>query len=164
MSTTSQERYLELLEQIDDNPEATQASLADKMGVAIGTVNWHLKRMVEKGYLKVNRAGRRKLQYIITPEGIALRARLAVDYVRSSMDLYRLIRTRMIKASKQLKEEDVNEIILIGGAEEVRDICRLTCLEQGLVIVDDGCESAREVNIKHLKIFIHPELEEAQSA
>jgi len=163
MSTTSQERYLELLEQIDENPEATQASLADKMGVAIGTVNWHLKRMVEKGYLKVSRAGRRKLKYIITPEGIALRARLAVDYVRSSMDLYRLIRTRMTKVAQHLKSEGVNKIILRGGADEVRDICRLTCLEQGILIVEEDVE-APLVTINHLKIFVHSTLEEEQSA
>lgn len=162
MSTTSQERYLELLEQIDENPEATQASLADKMGVAIGTVNWHLKRMVEKGYLKVSRAGRRKLQYIITPEGIALRARLAVDYVRSSMDLYRLIRTRMTKTAQLLKIEGINQIVLKGGAEEVRDICRLTCLEQGITLVDESID-APLVTINHLKIFFHSEVEEEES-
>lgn len=163
MSTTSQERYLELLEQIDEDPEATQASLADKMGVAIGTVNWHLKRMIEKGYLKVSRAGRRKLQYIITPEGIALRARLAVDYVRSSMDLYRLIRERMTKAALVLKENDIDQIRLVGGAEEVRDICRLTCLEQGIMINEDSADVPL-VKIEHLKIFIQAELEEEQSA
>jgi DNA-binding MarR family transcriptional regulator len=162
MSTTSQERYLELLEQIDENPEATQASLADKMGVAIGTVNWHLKRMIEKGYLKVSRAGRRKLQYIITPEGIALRARLAVDYVRSSMDLYRLVRSRMTKAAEKLKAQGIYRIILVGGAEEVRDICRLTCLEQEIVIVDDS-EDAPVVMINHLKIFTPTELEEQET-
>jgi DNA-binding MarR family transcriptional regulator len=162
MSTTSQERYLELLDQIDENPEATQASLANKMGVAIGTVNWHLKRMVEKGYLKVSRAGRRKLQYVITPEGIALRARLTVDYVRSSMDLYRLIRTRMKNAAKKLREKNVNQIVLAGGAEEVRDICRLTCLEHGITLVDDSIE-APVIRIDHLKIIIPSELENIEA-
>ena len=163
MSTTSQERYLELLEQIDENPEATQASLADKMGVAIGTVNWHLKRMVEKGYLKVSRAGRRKLKYIITPDGIALRARLTVDYVRSSMDLYRLIRNRMTKAAEQLKENGITEVVLEGGAEEVRDICRLTCLEQGISVIESS-EAALVVQIKHLKIFLPSDFEEKETA
>ena len=50
--------------------------------MAVGTVNWHLKRLIEKGYVKVSRAERKKLRYIITPEGIALRARLAVITLR----------------------------------------------------------------------------------
>jgi len=72
-------RELNLLEQIEHDPDVTQASLATQLGVAVGTVNWHIKRLIEKGYVKVKRAERKKLRYIITPEGIALRARLTVD-------------------------------------------------------------------------------------
>ena len=62
-----------LLEQIERDPDVTQASLATQLDVAVGTVNWHIKRMIAKGYVKVKRAERRKLRYIITPEGIAFR-------------------------------------------------------------------------------------------
>ena len=49
----TQDRDLVLLEQIEKNPDATQASLASQIGVAVGTVNWHLKRLIEKGYVKL---------------------------------------------------------------------------------------------------------------
>ena len=62
-------REMILLEQIENDPNITQASLATQLGVAVGTVNWHLKRMIAKGYVKVKRAERRKLRYIITPKG-----------------------------------------------------------------------------------------------
>ena len=65
-------RELNLLERIEEDPDITQANLADQLGVAVGTVNWHIKRLVEKGYVKVKRAQRKKLRYIITPSGIAL--------------------------------------------------------------------------------------------
>ena len=82
MDTSNEtQRELSLLEHIESNPDVTQASLATNLGVAVGTVNWHLKRLIAKGYVKVKRAERRKLRYIITPDGIALRARLTVDYV-----------------------------------------------------------------------------------
>ena len=86
------DRDLTLLEQIAQNPDSTQASLAVQLGVAVGTINWHLKRLIEKGYVKVRRIERRKLRYIITPEGMALRARLTVDYIQNSFRLYRDIR------------------------------------------------------------------------
>ena len=88
-------RELTLLEQIERNPDVTQASLATQLGVAVGTVNWHIRRLIEKGYVKVKRAERKKLRYIITPEGIALRARLTVDYIERSFDLYRRTRQRV---------------------------------------------------------------------
>jgi DNA-binding MarR family transcriptional regulator len=65
---STHDRDLILLEQIEQSPDATQASLADQLGVAVGTVNWHLKRLIAKGYVKVKRIERRKLKYIITPK------------------------------------------------------------------------------------------------
>ena len=88
-------REMILLEQIENDPNITQASLATQLGVAVGTVNWHIKRMIAKGYVKVKRAERRKLRYIITPEGITFRAHLTVDYIEQSFLLYRNIRKRV---------------------------------------------------------------------
>src|SRR5512145_1755468 len=93
-STNEELRELTLLENIESDPDVNQSTLARQLGVAVGTVNWHLKRLIAKGYVKVKRAERKKLRYIITPEGIALRARLAVDYVERSFSLYRNTRRR----------------------------------------------------------------------
>jgi len=79
METPPKTRELIILDQIEQNPDVKQTTLALHLGVAVGTVNWHIKRFIEKGYVKVKRAQRRKLRYIITPEGLALRARLTVD-------------------------------------------------------------------------------------
>ena len=94
-SSNEELRELTLLENIENNPDVNQSTLATQLGVAVGTVNWHLKRLIAKGYVKVKRAERKKLRYIITPEGIALRARLAVDYVERSFSLYRKTRQRV---------------------------------------------------------------------
>ena len=54
-------RDLQLLEHIEIDPDISQASLAANLGVAIGTVNWHLKRLVAKGYVKVRREPARQI-------------------------------------------------------------------------------------------------------
>jgi len=77
-------RELALLEHIESNPDVTQASLATQLGVAVGTVNWHIKRLIEKGYIKIKRAERKKLRYIITPEGIALSSSFCFIVTRAS--------------------------------------------------------------------------------
>ena len=64
MSTSDIQRRL--LEAIEQNPDTTQASLATQLGVAVGSVNWHLKRMTRKGYVKVTQLQRRKLKYFVT--------------------------------------------------------------------------------------------------
>lgn len=142
---------LVILEQIDQNPEATQASMAAQLGVAIGTVNWHLKRLVEKGYVKVRRANRRKLLYIITPEGLALRARLTLDYINTSFHLYRLVRERMHEAIEQVRAAGYLRLRLEGSGD-VAEVCRLTCLEHGIELV--SAPDAPLVLINGMKMFV----------
>jgi DNA-binding MarR family transcriptional regulator len=129
-------RELILLEQIEHDPDVTQASLAAQLGVAVGTVNWHLKRLIAKGYVKVKRAQRRKLRYIITPEGIAFRAHLTINYIEQSMRLYRRIRQRVRELLAEAEQAGYNRV-RIQGEGDIADICRLTCIEQGVHIVEE---------------------------
>jgi DNA-binding MarR family transcriptional regulator len=141
-------REMNLLEQIENDPNITQASMATQLGVAVGTVNWHLKRMIAKGYVKVKRAERRKLRYIITPEGITFRARLTVDYIEQSFLLYRNIRKRVRELLVEVKHDGFDQVHietevnsddpkLSSQTNDIADVCRLTCLEQGIKISID---------------------------
>jgi DNA-binding MarR family transcriptional regulator len=147
-------RELTLLEQIERNPDVTQASLATQLGVAVGTVNWHIRRLIEKGYVKVKRAERKKLRYIITPEGIALRARLTVDYIEHSFDLYRRTRQRVKTHLDEVKKAGFNRIQLVGDGD-VADICRLSCLEQDVAIVNE--ENVPVLEVKGFKVHLRME-------
>ena len=147
-------RELTLLEQIEHDPNVTQASLATQLGVAVGTVNWHIKRLIEKGALKVSRAERKKLRYIITPEGLALRARLTVDYIERSFEIYRKTRQRVKVSLDAVKQAGYSQIRLIGEGD-VADICRLSCLEKGIEIVKDGNVPVLEV--KGFKVILQME-------
>lgn len=134
-----EQRDLTLLEEIERDPDTTQANLATRLGVAVGTVNWHIKRLIAKGYVKVKRAERRKLKYIITPEGIALRARLTVAYVENSMSLYRRTRKQARSALRRARELG-HEAVVIDGEGDIADVCRLTCIELGFRVVSDPPE------------------------
>jgi DNA-binding MarR family transcriptional regulator len=129
-------RDLALLEHIEQDPDITQASLATQLGVAVGTVNWHIKRLVAKGYVKVKRAERRKLRYIITPEGIAFRARLTVNYIERSMLLYRHTRQNVRSLLSQVKQAGY-DAIRIRGDGDIADVCRLTCMEQSIRVLGE---------------------------
>ena len=126
-------RDLALLQGIEADPDVSQAKLAEDLGVAIGTVNWHLKRLIEKGCVKVKRARRRKLRYIITPEGIALRAKLTVDYIQQSFILFRRVRQRVIILLGQLEKKGLNAV-RVEGDGDIADVIRLTCMEHHFTV------------------------------
>jgi len=137
METANEElRELTLLEKIENDPDVNQSVLATQLGVAVGTVNWHLKRLIAKGYVKAMRAERKKLRYIITPEGIALRARLAVDYVERSFSIYRKTRQRVKDHLTKVQSAGFNSVRILGKGDVV-DICRLTCIERGVAVVNN---------------------------
>ncbi|OGO62237.1 MAG: hypothetical protein A2029_03115, partial [Chloroflexi bacterium RBG_19FT_COMBO_47_9] len=159
-------REMILLEQIEKDPNVTQASLATHLGVAVGTVNWHLKRLIAKGYVKVKRAERRKLLYIITPEGITFRAHLTIDYIEQSFLLYRNIRKRVRELLAEVKragfdhvrmesETNLNDPKLSNQTNDIADVCRLTCLEQGIKISQDL--NAPTLIVNGVKVILHME-------
>ena len=125
------EQELRILEEIERNPDITQASLAVRLGVAVGSVNWYLKRLIHKGYIKVTHLQRRKLRYFVTPAGLALKVELTRGYMDASLRVYREIR----QAARQTLAEVQGAgyaAVWVDGQDEAAEILRLTCLEQGV--------------------------------
>jgi len=98
------------------------------------------------------RAERKKLHYIITPEGIALRARLTVDYIEQQFLLYRNTRQRVREHVESLRKAGFTRVSIRGDGD-VADICRLTCLEQGFEVVNHGSYPVLE--IAGLSVILH---------
>ncbi len=153
------DRELTLLEEIEHDPDVTQASLAIQLGVAVGTVNLLIKRLISKGYVKVKRAQRRKLRYIITPEGLAFRANLAVHYIETSLHLYRKTRLQVRDLLAQAHQAGYNQVTIVGDGD-IADICRLTCLEQGMRVLEAGQVANGKIpalEVQGMKVFLHIE-------
>ncbi len=155
-TTSDPDRELILLEQIEHDPDVTQANLASVLGVAVGTVNWHLKRLVAKGYVKVKRTQRRKLRYIITPEGLAFRASLTVNYIENSLRLYRRTRTRVNELLMEVRQAGYNQVRL-DGEGDIADICKLTCLEQGILVTNHEYTNPKSIptlQVRGMKVLL----------
>jgi DNA-binding MarR family transcriptional regulator len=120
-----------LLEAIEENPDTTQAGLAAQLGVAVGSVNWYLKRLIRKGYVKVTHLQRRKLKYFVTPQGLAVKARLTSQYMEASLLIYRELRRAAHETLARVRAAGHDAVVLDGDGEAI-EIFRLTCLEQGV--------------------------------
>jgi DNA-binding MarR family transcriptional regulator len=130
------ERELQILEYLEHNPDTTQADLATRLGVAVGSVNWYLKRLINKGYVKVRKMQRRRLRYLITPQGVAEKARLTRAYMQASLRIYRETRTQARTLLAQVLEAGYDTVHVVGDGD-LADICLLTCLEQKVNVAQD---------------------------
>ena len=127
---------LQILSHIDENPDTTQADLATQLDVAVGSVNWYIKRLINKGYIKVTQMQRRRLRYLITPAGIAEKTRLTKEFMQASLQWYRLTR----ETSKQLLDEVKQacfDTVCIEGDGDLAEIVYLTCLEAQVAVQKD---------------------------
>lgn len=131
------EHELRILQEIERNPETTQAGLATQLGVAVGSVNWYLKRLMSKGYVKVTHLQRRKLHYFITPSGLALKVKLTRNYMQVSLRVYRELRQAARQVLSEVRQAGY-AAVCVEGDDEAAEILRLTCLEQNAVVEKDS--------------------------
>jgi DNA-binding MarR family transcriptional regulator len=125
------EHELRILQEIERNPDTTQAGLAAQLGVAVGSVNWYVKRLVNKGYVKVAHLQRRKLHYFLTPAGLALKVKLTRSYMEVSLRAYRELRQAARQVLAEVRRAGCASVC-VEGDDEATEILRLTCLEQNM--------------------------------
>ena len=116
------ERDLEILTAIGEGHPLTQRDLAERLGVALGLTNLYLKRLARKGFIKITDfprkpAARKRLRYLLTPQGISEKTRLTYEHVAYSPSLYRRARQTLRESLSLLPEGGMKRIALYGTGE-----------------------------------------------
>ncbi|AGI38242.1 transcriptional regulator [Thermoclostridium stercorarium subsp. stercorarium DSM 8532] len=75
---------LEILKSVNEENKITQRELAKRTGLSLGTVNVLIKRLIHKGLIKIEHINSRTIKYVLTPKGIAEKARLTYQYIVNS--------------------------------------------------------------------------------
>ena len=128
----------DLLEEISKDSMITQSGLSSRLGMAVGSVNWYIKRLVNRGYVKVSHLDRTRLKYDLTPEGMKVFSQRASQYAKDSLSVYKSFRQKAKDIVGELKARGISEVYL-DGDDEVMDILRLTCIEGGISVCDIPC-------------------------
>ena len=108
---------LRLMGEIDRNGNYTQRELSHRLNLSLGLVNTFLKRLVNKGYSKVKTMPRNRVKYFLTPEGLARKSKLTVEYLQYSVNFYRDIKKLLINKYKEMEKNNVNSVLFYGAGE-----------------------------------------------
>ena len=77
---------LELLRQLNAQPAASQRKLAKNLGVSVGKINYCLRALVDRGWVKANNFRRSDNKcayaYLLTPSGLSAKLRLTSQFLR----------------------------------------------------------------------------------
>ena len=93
------ELRLRVLRALETNPELSQRQLAAELGVSLGGVNYALKALVERGFVKAGnfRKSGNKVAYlyVLTPQGVAEKASLATAFLGRKLEEYEVLRQEL---------------------------------------------------------------------
>ena len=85
-----------ILKSIEENPTQSQRELSKSLGVSLGKLNYCLKALVEKGWVKANnfRQNPHKSEYLylLTPSGVEAKAKVTVRFLKRKMNEYERIK------------------------------------------------------------------------
>jgi len=123
-------RDLRLLEAVHEDSRVTQRGMAKKLGIALGLANIYLKRMIHKGYIKCVNVQPNRISYLITPRGIAEKARLTYEFMDYSLHLYGEVRQHLREAMQDCAAE--GKRVAIYGSGEAAELAYLSLKESGM--------------------------------
>jgi DNA-binding Lrp family transcriptional regulator len=123
-------RDLRLLEAVEEDSRVTQRSLASKLGIALGLTNIYLKRLVRKGCIKCVNVQSNRISYLITPRGIAEKARLTYEFMDYSLQLFGEVRQHLRYALQECAA--AGRRVAIFGRGEAAELAYLSLKECGL--------------------------------
>jgi EPS-associated MarR family transcriptional regulator len=88
--------HFRVLHLLEEEPELTQRELAQKLGISLGGVNYCLKALIDIGQIKVGNFGNNPNKsvylYLLTPQGIAEKAKLTAGFLKRKMEEYQALK------------------------------------------------------------------------
>ena len=106
---SNQQSKYQLLKSIEQNSNQTQRQLSEELGISLGKVNYCLKSLIEKGFIKINnfKNSKHKLQYsyLLTRTGIEEKTKLTIEFLKVKTKEYEALKEQLerIKNEKNFK-------------------------------------------------------------
>ena len=93
LNDDNEDNHFNLLREIDKKPTSTQRELAKKLNFSLGKLNYCLKALQKKGFVKLHNFKQQTnkikyLQYVITPKGLSERTKLTINFMKRKMKEY----------------------------------------------------------------------------
>lgn len=124
-------RDLQLLEAFTKNQQVSQRTMASRLGIALGLTNLYVKRLARKGYIKCVNVRSNRILYLITPKGIAAKARLTYEFVDHSLKLYAQARTHLRSVISRHVAQS-HQRFIIYGTSEAAELAYISLRELGI--------------------------------
>jgi EPS-associated MarR family transcriptional regulator len=98
--------HFEVLRKINNSDKATQRELANELGFSLGKLNYCIKSLKDKGFIKISNfkknPNKLKYAYILTPRGITQKTKMTVSFMKRKIKEYDELE-KELKRSQRIK-------------------------------------------------------------
>ena len=105
-----EDTHFRVLRLLEDNPDLTQRELADHLGMSLGGINYCLKALIEKGFVKMRnfQHSKNKFGYVykLTPAGVARKVALTGRFLKRKMEEYEALKAEIDGLKTELKSKN----------------------------------------------------------
>jgi DNA-binding MarR family transcriptional regulator len=112
-------KELNLLQELEKNPICSQRELSNKFGFALGVTNACLKKMVQRGWIRLKDIDHRRLGYFITPKGFSEKAKLSHHLISWSLQHYSVLREIIGQRLQEMEAQGVVRVAFYGVSREM---------------------------------------------
>lgn len=124
MASYLTEKEILLLDRISKKSALSQRDLSRATGISLGLINVLLKRLIKAGYLKASQLNKKKLQYLLTPEGLTEAAIRTYDKTIKIISNYKKLESDLSRLLKELHHSGYQYFSIYGDGE-LRDLTEL---------------------------------------
>ena len=111
---------LDLLRKIELKPQYTQRELSKEMGVSLGKVNYCIKKLAEKGLIKItnfkHNPNKVEYLYLLTPKGIEMKASLTYSFLKIKIEEYEILKEEITKLKEDVEKLGYQDSIKINDS------------------------------------------------
>ena len=104
----SEERDLQAMRLLENNPNLSQRELAEALGVSLGATNYCLKALVDKGWVKLENFQRNPNKlgylYILTPQGLSAKTALTARFLKRKLAEYESLKAEIEALQAEVPE------------------------------------------------------------
>lgn len=105
---------VEILNELYKSPDVTQRTLAEELDISLGMINLFLRKLSEKGLIKIKRLGKKKtLKYVLTSRGFKERLNQNYELLKGSVQYFMRVREMLLERLSKLKL-DGKEVYIYG--------------------------------------------------
>lgn len=97
------------MKSLEQNTKPTQRQLSRDLGISLGKVNYCLKSLTNKGFVKVNnfKNNKNKIQYsyLLTPKGIEEKTKLTIEFLKAKTQEYEALKKEVDRLNEIMGEK-----------------------------------------------------------